>query len=97
MYVLLLLILQQKTDEQKSSYLFTLYNLTYKKDIVAVGKIDVLDNIANILASFIFLLNNSRKIYNTFNSAGLVNLYKATVISYIDFLLDFFLIKELSI
>ncbi len=91
------LILKQRTDEQKSKYLTSLYDLTYKKDIVDrnnIDKPDVLDTLINILASSVGFLTNPQKIYNTFVSNGITDISKNTIISYIDYLLDAFLIEK---
>lgn len=91
------LILKQHTDEQKSKYLASLYDLTYKKDIIernSIDKPDILDTLINILASSVGSLTNSQKIYNTFTSNGITDVSKNTVISYIDYLLDSFLIEK---
>ena len=91
------LILKQRTDEQKSKYLISLYDLTYKKDIVDrnnIDKPDVLDTLINILASSVGSLTNPQKIYNTFVSNGITDISKNTIISYIDYLLDAFLIEK---
>ena len=91
------LILKQRTDEQKSKYLTSLYDLTYKKDIVDrnnIDKPDVIDTLINILASSVGSLTNPQKIYNTFVSNGITDISKNTIISYIDYLLDAFLIEK---
>lgn len=91
------LILNQKTDEQKSKYLIGLFDMTYKKDIVernGIDKDDVLDTLINILSSSIGSLTNPHKIYNTFVSNGIVDVSKNTVINYINYLLDSFLIEK---
>ena len=91
------LILKQHTDEQKSKYLTSLYDLTYKKDIIDrnnIDKPDVLDTLINILASSVGSLTNPQKIYNTFVSNGITDIAKNTVISYMDYLLDSFLIEK---
>lgn len=91
------LILKQRTDEQKSKYLTSLYDLTYKKNIVDrnnINKSDVLDTLINILASSVGSLTNPQKIYNTFVSNGITDISKNTIISYIDYLLDAFLIEK---
>lgn len=93
------LILNQKTEEQKSSYLSNLFNLTYKKDIIDrnnINKDDVLDIIINLLSSSVGSLTNPQKIYNTFASSGHTDISKNTVISYIEFLLDSFLIEKVE-
>lgn len=91
------LILRQHTDEQKSRYLMSLYDLTYKKDIVdrnSIDKPDILDTLINILASSVGSLTNPQKIYNTFISNGITDISKNTIISYMDYLLDSFLIEK---
>ncbi len=93
------LILNQKTEEQKSNYLTSLFNLTYKKDIIErnnITKDDVLDSIINILSSFVGSLTNPQKIYNTFISNGTTDVSKNTVIFYLECLLDSFLIEKVE-
>lgn len=58
------LILKQHSDEQKSKYLISLFDLTYKKDIIDrnnIDKDDVLDALINILSSSIGSLTNPPK------------------------------------
>ena len=91
------LILKQHTDEQKSKYLTGLYELTYKKDIIDrnnIDKPDVLDTLINILSSSVGSLTNPQKIYNTFISNGITDISKNTITSYMNYLLDSFLIEK---
>lgn len=91
------LILKQQTDEQKSNYLSSLFELTYKKDIIDrnnINKDDVLDSLINMLASSVGSLTNPQKIYNTYISNGIKDVSKNTIISYIDYFLDSFLIEK---
>lgn len=91
------LILRQNTDEQKSKYLISLFDMTYKKDIIErnnIDKDDILDAIINLLSSSVGSLTNPQKIYNTFVSSGISGVSKNTIISYIDYLLDSFLIEK---
>ena len=93
------LILKQQTDEQKSKYLVSLYELTYKKDIIDrnnIDKIDILDTLINILASSVGSLTNPQKIYNTFISNGITDISKNTITAYMDYLLDSFLIEKVE-
>ncbi len=93
------LILRQKTDEQKSNYLSSLFELTYKKDIIdrnKISRVDILDSLINMLASSVGSLTNPQKIYNTYISNGLKDLSKNTVIAYFDYLLDSFLIEKVE-
>lgn len=91
------LILKQKTDEQKSKYLTNLFDVTYKKDIIDrnnISRDDILDSLINMLASSVGSLTNPQKIYNTYISNGIKEISKNTIISYIDYLLDSFLIEK---
>lgn len=91
------LILKQHTDEQKSKYLTSLYELTYKKDIIDrnnIDKPDVLDTLINILSSSVGSLTNPQKIYNIFISNGITDISKNTITSYMNYLLDSFLIEK---
>lgn len=91
------LILKQHTDEQKSKYLTSLYELTYKKAIIDrnnIDKPDILDTLINILSSSVGSLTNPQKIYNTFISNGITDISKNTITSYMNYLLDSFLIEK---
>jgi hypothetical protein len=93
------LILKQKDDEQKSNYLTSLFELTYKKDIIDRNNItrdDILDSLINMLASAVGSLTNPQKIYNSYISNGIKDLSKNTIISYLDYLLDSFLIEKVE-
>ena len=82
---------------KKSKYLIGLYELTYKKDIIDrnnIDKVNVLDTLINIISSSVGSLTNPQKIYNTFISNGVTDISKNTVISYMNYLLDSFLIEK---
>lgn len=86
-----------QNEEQKSKYLIDLFELTYKKDIIErnnITKVDILDSLINILSSSVGSLSNPQKIYNTFISSGINDLSKNTIVSYLDYLLDSFLIEK---
>lgn len=90
-------IMNNTNEEQKSKYLSDLFKLTYKKDIIErnnITKDDILDSIISILSSSVGSLTNPQKIYNTFVSNGITDLSKNTVVSYLDYLLDSFLIEK---
>lgn len=93
------LILSQNTEEQKSKYLSSLFELTYKKDIVErnnISRDDCLDTLINILSSQVGSLTNPLKIYNTFVSSGIKDLSKNTITSYLNYLFDSFLIEKVE-
>lgn len=90
-------ILAFKTPLEKKNYLINLFETTYIKDIVERNKIqrnDVLDNTINILASSIGSLTNPSNIANTFVSNGLKDVSYNTINSYLNALLDSFLINK---
>lgn len=88
------LILNQKTEEQKSKYLSGLFELTIDRN--NINRDDVLDSIINVLASSVGSLTNPQNIYNTFISSGITKVSKNTVITYLDYLLDSFLIEKVK-
>ena len=90
-------ILTRKTDEEKSSYLNNLFETTYLKDIIErnnVGRVDVLNSLINILSSSVGSLTNPSKLANTFLSNGIKDVNIQTITTYIDYLLDAFLINK---
>ncbi len=92
-------ILEFKSEKEKSKYLKDLFEMTYLKDIIERNKIEkreVLDNIVNILASQVGSLTNSNNITNTFNSKGYHDVSNNTVSTYINYLLDAFLIRKVD-
>lgn len=92
-------ILDNISEEQKTNYLNTLFNLTYIKDIVERHKIekdDILETLLNMLSSSVGSLTNPQKLYNTFISNGTTGISKNTIMSYLDYLLDSFLLEKVE-
>ena len=92
-------ILDNISEEQKSNYLNTLFNLTYIRDIVERNKIekdDILEALLNMLSSSVGSLTNPQKLYNTFISNGITGISKNTIISYLNYLLDSFLLEKVK-
>ncbi|MCI9063548.1 MAG: ATP-binding protein, partial [Clostridia bacterium] len=92
-------ILDNNSEEQKTNYLNTLFNLTYIRDIVERNKIekdDILESLLNMLSSSVGSLTNPQKLYNTFISNGITGISKNTIISYLDCLLDSFLLEKVE-
>ena len=90
-------ILAYKTEEQKSTYLKNLFEQTYLRDIIernGVQRVDILDSIVNILASSIGSLTNPNKLSNTFESNQIKDVSVNTISSYINYLLDSFMIGK---
>ena len=90
-------ILSQKTEEQKSKYLKDLFERTYLNDIIErnnIQRIDVLDTLVNILAFSVGSLTNPKKLSDTFISSSMKEVSINTITSYINYLLESFLIEK---
>jgi len=91
------LILNQKTMEDKSNYLKTLFNKTYLSDVIERNNIikkGDLDEVVNVLASSIGSLTNPNNIANYFKSNGKKDISYMTVDTYINSLIDAFIISK---
>lgn len=91
------MILSMKTDKDKSNYLNHLFKETYIKDIVERNNIKgeaELEELINILSSSIGSLTNPTKLYNTFKSIKNVDISQQTIINYLSYLEDAFLINK---
>jgi hypothetical protein len=83
--------------EQKATYLNNLFNETYLVDIINRNHIRneaELEELLNILSSNIGSLTNPRKLANTFKSVKGLSLTEPTIKTYLDYLLDSFLIEK---
>lgn len=92
-------ILSQKTEEQKNKYLKDLFERTYLSDIIErhnIQRIDVLDTLINIISSSIGSLTNPKKLSDTFISNSMKDVSINTITSYINYLLDSFLIEKVE-
>ena len=92
-------VVQLSTDEQKSEFLKSLMDHTYKKDILERYKIrnkEVLDELLNILASSLGGLTNPTKLVNTFASVKNVKVDNKTISSYLEYLCDSFILERAS-
>ena len=93
------LILNQRTDEQKRNYLISLFNTTYLKDTIERNNIvrtDILDTLINLLSSSIGSLTNPKKLADTFTSYGYKDVSINTINSYLNYLIDAFLIEKVE-
>lgn len=93
------LLISLKNDQEKSNYLKNLFELTYFKDIIErnnVERNDVLTSLTKIVASSIGSLTSARKLTNTYKSKGNKELSINTVISYLGYLEDSFLIEKVD-
>lgn len=88
-----------KTDNQKSQYLKELFELTYVKDIVERRKVerkDILEQLINVVSSSVGSLTSPTKLTNTFKSNGIKELSINTIIQYLKYLEDSFLIEKVN-
>lgn len=93
------LILNMKTDEQKSSYLEKLFSETYLKDIIARNKVEKtqeLENLIDVLASSMGSYTNPTKVMKTFQSVLHSKISINTLLNYFDYLEDAFIINEVK-
>ena len=93
------LILNQKTEEKKRNYLISLFNTTYLKDTIErnnMNRVDVLDSLINLLSSSIGSLTNPKKISDTFISNSFKDVSINTISSYLNCLLDSFIIEKVE-
>lgn len=91
------LIFSFETPDQKSDFLKRLFNETYLSDII--GRNDIrnkaeLEELLNILSSAMGSLTNATKLSNTFKSVKNKTITKPTIIRYIDYLCDSYLIEK---
>ncbi len=85
-----------KKIEEKIKYLNTLFKNTYLKDIIDRHNLKndmVMENLVNILASDIATLTNPTKLANSFISHS-IKTNANTISSYIDYLIDAFIISK---
>ncbi len=90
------LILNMKSDEQKSGYLINLCRELYLKDIEERNHLrgdNIMATLVNVLASSVGSLTNPSKLANTFVSNGM-NTTDKTIATYIGYLLDAFFISK---
>lgn len=91
------LVLGFETADQKSDFLKSLFEETYISDIIGRNNIRnkaELEELLNILSSAIGSLTNPSKLSATFKSVKNKTISKDTIIKYIDYLKDSFLIDS---
>ena len=92
------LVLAKKGHEEKAKYLQNLFDTIYISDIMDRNNIgndkSVLNDILNIASSSVGSLTNATKISNTFKSEKQVSISVATVIKYLDFFIDAFMLYK---
>ena len=91
------LVLNQKTHEQKSVFLKSLFNEVYITDILSRNRIrnrEELEELLDILSSAVGSLTNPNKLSLTFKSVKNKTINKSTIKKYLDALCDSFLLEE---
>lgn len=91
------LVLSMATAEDKAEYLSNLFQKVYLSDIVERHKVrnrEELEELTDILASAIGSLTNQTKLTKTFKSVKNKTVSDKTIKSYIDYLIDAFLISR---
>ena len=92
-------VVLQKTHEEKDEALKALFTKTYISDIVERYKIrntDNLDELLNILSSAIGSLTNATKLANTFMSVKHESISRNTIVNYLEYICDSFLMEKVS-
>ena len=91
------LCLSMQTQEDKAKYLTNLFETTYLADIINRNSLrgnTEIGELTNVLASSIGSLTNPLKLSNTFGSTKNVKLSVNTIINYLNYLQDAFLIEK---
>ena len=92
------LVLSQKTAEDKSRYLHTLFDKIYLDDIMSRHSIlhekPILDDLLDIVSSSVGSLTNPSKIQKTFASVKGISIADDTLSRYLDYFIDAFLLYK---
>lgn len=91
------LCLSMETQEEKAKYLTNLFGATYLSDIINRNNLrgnSEINELTDVLASSIGSLTNPLKLSNTFGSVKNVKLSVNTVINYLNYLEDAFLVEK---
>ncbi len=91
------LVWGMRTDQQKIKYLTDLFEKTYISDIIehnGIKKTEELETLLNVLASAVGSLTNPTKIADTFKSVLKSVVSRNTIVQYIGYLKNAFIINE---
>lgn len=91
------LVWGMRTEQQKIKYLTDLFEKTYISDIIernGIEKTEELETLLNVLASAVGSLTNPTKIEATFKSVLKSGISRNTIVQYIGYLKDAFIINE---
>ncbi len=84
-------------EEEKSNYLYRLFEEVYLKDIIERNKVinDMqMKTLLDIISSNIGSLTNPQKLENTFRSLGGAHLSAVTIKQYLDYFIDSFMVER---
>ncbi|MCR5647570.1 MAG: ATP-binding protein [Acholeplasmatales bacterium] len=93
------LVYNFKTDEQKAKYLKNLFEEVYTKDIVernGIEDLDSFDRLIDSISSVIGSYTNPTNLENTFKSEMKITYNHITIANHLKYLIDSFLIYEVS-
>ena len=91
------LVWGMRTDQQRIKYLTDLFEKTYISDIIdhnGIEKTEELEALLNVLASAVGSLTNPTKIEATFKNVLKSSISRNTIVQYIGYLKDAFIINE---
>lgn len=92
-------VVLEETEEGKIERLKSLFENTYKRDIIERYKIrnsEILDELLNILASSIGGLTNPTKLTNSFVSIKKEKVSRNTIVKYLDYICESFLTEKVE-
>ena len=89
-------VLHKTTHEEKSKYLQDLFRLTYIKDVIERNrlraKVEVIDELLNVVASAVGSLSNPTRLSNTFQSVKGVKIKNETISTYLDCFIEAYIL-----
>ena len=92
------LVMQQKTHEDKATYLRDLFDKIYLDDIITRNKIghdkSVLEDLLDVISSSVGSLTNPSKLSKTFASVKKASISDDTIAKYLDHFIDAFLLYK---
>jgi len=94
------LVMSRPSHADKAAYLQGLFDRTYISDVIERNRLrgskDVLEDILNYLASSVGSLTNATRLANTFKSSRGINITHSTISTYIDYLIDAFIVHRVE-
>ena len=90
-------VLTLATHEKKSKYLIDLFSRTYLSDVLERNRIsdpDILEDLLNVISSSVGSLTNPTKLANTFKSVKNRAVSSRTIVLYLNYLIDAFLLSK---